>query len=931
MNETWIQAASIGDEWSMRWAIALLHFLWQGAVVGCIAWIGDFALRNRSAANRYTLHAAALVCLPLCVMTTAVFVAPPKTTSPQRPSEAAPTIASESEPYRDDGDAATIAGMVSVENVRVEGPVATELQRVGFYDPAGGVAAAATVRPTWLHAITWGYMLGLTILLMRLVVAVWGGHRLRTSAVLIDDPKLLELIERQAKRFGLRAAPAISYCRRIAAPTVIGVLRPMILLPTSIVSGLDQEQLAAILGHELAHIRRYDLLMNLLQRVLETVLFFHPVVWFVSRRLSEEREQCCDDLVVALGAEPIQYAGALLRIAELQCHRPPQATALAASGQRPSQLEVRIERLLSQPRRPALRLTVSGTLTAILVVGCFAAAPLMLGRWTMAAPLAPAPSPATLIASDDPDEASDTTKKKTTPKASQDKTAQDKTSQDKTSQDKTAGSENKPQRTNYEPFPCEFVDAATGKLITQKHFTIQVRYREPKSKDGKRGTVIDNVIWGPKSPGEWALWIPDRTLNHPQRARMIGEWAVAHPRYESRRGEFLVEEVIRDEPKSARESLRKIRLKPRPMSVADALKKKITFEAKDMPFTAVLSKLSMEHGVPVTLDYHALRKQGIRPPSRISVKAKDATLRSVFNKVFEHVGATHDVSDAGVVSPSTRSQQQRMLDELNRLNQESLERVGEGELQKRIEAYERAYKLQAALGTDVPTSRHAIEQVYRRAFDRNPTEKELISTMHSIIRALQRSESMLKKAKESAKLRQWIGDEAAVRAEYEKFVRGQIDVVVKEPQPQTPLDRWELGVALRFGGDLSPTGVTRAFERVLKRKPTLKELVLNSEWILEKIVDDDEFRRSANKGFFSGVDMLDKKWDESFDKVVEELKKMFESGKSKGGAQKSKSEGAETPSDNGLPGKPRPDRAWTIQRYYEWANSQLPLSRPKEK
>ncbi len=94
-------------------------------------------------------------------------------------------------------------------------------------------------------------------------------------------------------------------------------MEPAILLPAALASGLSPDQLQAILAHELAHIRRFDLMVNLLQRLAEAVLFFHPAVWFVSRLVSIEREVVADDTVLAAGWPRVHYADALVRMAEL--------------------------------------------------------------------------------------------------------------------------------------------------------------------------------------------------------------------------------------------------------------------------------------------------------------------------------------------------------------------------------------------------------------------------------------------------------------------------------------------------------------------------------------------------------------------------------------------------------------------------------------
>lgn len=126
----------------------------------------------------------------------------------------------------------------------------------------------------------------------------------------------------------------------VQVPTAIGWLRPVILFPASALAGLTPNQLEAILAHELAHIRRHDYLINLAQRLIETLLFYHPAVWWVSRQARIERELCCDDLAVAVCGDAFVYARAL---AEMEGLRAAPQLAVAASG---GLLVTRIRRLV---------------------------------------------------------------------------------------------------------------------------------------------------------------------------------------------------------------------------------------------------------------------------------------------------------------------------------------------------------------------------------------------------------------------------------------------------------------------------------------------------------------------------------------------------------------------------------------------------------
>ena len=135
---------------------------------------------------------------------------------------------------------------------------------------------------------------------------------------------------RIASRLGLRVAVHVVESALVDAPAAVGWLRPVILLPIAALANLTPSQVEAILAHELIHIRRHDFLVNLAQSVAETILFFHPGVWWVSGQIRAEREHCCDDVAVQVCGDPVDYASAL---AELEAWRSRGTTlALAATG-----------------------------------------------------------------------------------------------------------------------------------------------------------------------------------------------------------------------------------------------------------------------------------------------------------------------------------------------------------------------------------------------------------------------------------------------------------------------------------------------------------------------------------------------------------------------------------------------------------------------
>jgi hypothetical protein len=170
--------------------------------------------------------------------------------------------------------------------------------------------------------------------------------QLRSRDTSLPAEVLAQRVEALARRLSVSRPVRLAQSALVEVPTVIGVLRPLILLPATAMTGLSAEQLDAILAHEIAHIRRHDYFINLIQTVIETLLFYHPAVWWLSGRIRQERENCCDDIASHVCENPIRYAEALVRMEELRA--PAGGLAMAATG---GNLALRIRRLLGQPPR----------------------------------------------------------------------------------------------------------------------------------------------------------------------------------------------------------------------------------------------------------------------------------------------------------------------------------------------------------------------------------------------------------------------------------------------------------------------------------------------------------------------------------------------------------------------------------------------------
>jgi len=289
--------------------VALAHFVWQGAAIALGVGALLSCMGHRPARERY-----ALACLGLLVMVVL--------------------------PVASFGSvlAGTASGVSSASAAMGDG-ARTWTSEITFASWAG--ARLETLRP-WLMS---AWMCGVLLLSLRTVFSWRQAQALASEGTRQPGGEVLMALVRMTERTRVSRPVRLLESVRIEVPTVVGVWRPLILVPTSTLTGLSVSQLEAILAHELAHIRRHDYLVNLLQALAETALFYHPAVWWLSSRIREEREHCADDVAVECCGDALLYSRALATIEQLRGRIP--SPAVAASG---GSLLQRIQRLLAAPQ-----------------------------------------------------------------------------------------------------------------------------------------------------------------------------------------------------------------------------------------------------------------------------------------------------------------------------------------------------------------------------------------------------------------------------------------------------------------------------------------------------------------------------------------------------------------------------------------------------
>ena len=346
----------------------LLHFLWQGAGIAASAFVLFVWLRNRAPQTRYVVAGIALVAMVAAPLGTAAVLSRSVATTASHPLI---PVRYQSGTDRD-----------SVPDGR---SILTNLAMVR------GLSSADAVTPgpgAWLPLVVLLWSIGVGVLWLRLFGGWWRIHRLHRASRAASASVWAGATVRIAASLGLERRVHVVDWPHVDTPMVIGWMKPVILLPIAAFAGLSPSQVEAILAHEIAHIRRHDFLVNLLQTFAETLLFYHPAVWWISARIRSEREHCCDLVALSVCGDAVSYAEALV---ELESWRTVQAPlALAATG---GTLIARVRRLLGTPADDRPRRFSSMVIAGVVaLVICVAGA----SRYLVAAqPNASAPQPGT--------------------------------------------------------------------------------------------------------------------------------------------------------------------------------------------------------------------------------------------------------------------------------------------------------------------------------------------------------------------------------------------------------------------------------------------------------------------------------------------------------------------------------------------------------
>lgn len=300
----------------------LLHSLWQGLLIFLVLWAALTYYKQKSPQLRYLLSCMAMCCLLGSIaLTFSYYFSLPTNTS--LPIEVSQAISFEDAPLK--GEESLATATTWWQNWQDQ---ASEFMHL------------------YARHLVLGWLVGVFLFAFRWIGGLYFTYRLRREGAIEAPRSWQSNVQALANNLGIQRTVRLLESSSVEVPLTIGHLKPIILLPIGMLAGLTPQQVESILIHELAHIRRHDFVINLLLSALEILLFYHPVFWWISSKIQEERELCCDDIAVATCGNPRLYARTLLLMEE---KRQQMTLAMAYQGKK-QHLKYRIQRIcLSTP------------------------------------------------------------------------------------------------------------------------------------------------------------------------------------------------------------------------------------------------------------------------------------------------------------------------------------------------------------------------------------------------------------------------------------------------------------------------------------------------------------------------------------------------------------------------------------------------------
>ncbi|MDA7916052.1 M48 family metalloprotease [Verrucomicrobia bacterium] len=333
--------------------LTLVHSFWQAGIIALLLVILLKTISAEKAALRYNLGLASMTVFLMCVLVTWSWIES-EYDSPTESSSKGEVVGGIPTAYLQQNALETTLNAPSFQ--------APELSPIIQQSKESPKHLATWITPLWA--------MGALLMLLRTFRTTLIVTRIKNRATSLCDQSINAISQELSRTLKIAQPVAIRLSDEILSPAVIGILRPAILFPVALLARISTDQIKAVLAHELAHIRRNDYLVNLAQRVIESLFYFNPFIWLINRQIRTEREACCDTIAAEAIGEKESYAETLISVARFLRESGSGTSAQPAFGGNatPSSLLDRFKRLLDPQYQPRLGLHLPGLLLTIPLI-----------------------------------------------------------------------------------------------------------------------------------------------------------------------------------------------------------------------------------------------------------------------------------------------------------------------------------------------------------------------------------------------------------------------------------------------------------------------------------------------------------------------------------------------------------------------------------
>ncbi len=333
---------------ALGWMI--IHALWQIAGVGLLLWLSLKIFNQKSSGFKYRLSIATLFLISMASLATFSFYA---------------------------GDGKTKTETFAIENLTDQEVIIlmnAQNSESQLLMPSSDFTILSKRVENYLPMLVNLWFIGALLFMVRFAGSLADIRNIRVKSHQFPSPKWLEFLENQKKQINIKIPIQFYQSVHVDMPITFGVFKPVILVPASLMFNLSPKQLEAIITHELAHIKRFDYLVNVFQSFLEVIFFFHPIFWWINNLAKEQRENACDDLAIKMGVTPKDLAHGLANVLNHAQFKAPEMAMAATKSKNPT-LD-RIKRIMGikiSPTQPtpfiSMTMIVTLLLSATLMVG----------------------------------------------------------------------------------------------------------------------------------------------------------------------------------------------------------------------------------------------------------------------------------------------------------------------------------------------------------------------------------------------------------------------------------------------------------------------------------------------------------------------------------------------------------------------------------